>query len=109
MPKEVLSATPPAWLPHLPRYLKALQIRVTKLLNAGLPRDQQHLAEVRPLERGYVERRAALAARGRSDPQLVTAWWTLQELRVSLFAQELRTAEPVSVQRVGKLLAAIEA
>ncbi len=109
VPKEVLSATPPAWLPHLPRYLKALQIRLTKLLNAGLPRDQQHLAEVRPLERGYVERRAALAKRGRSDPQLVTVWWTLQELRVSLFAQELRTAVPVSVPRVSKMLAAIDA
>jgi ATP-dependent helicase HrpA len=108
VPKDVLSATPPAWLPHLPRYLKALQVRLAKLLNAGLARDQQHLAAMRPLERGYVERRAALAARGRSDPQLVTAWWTMQELRVSLFAQELRTAEKVSVQRVEKLLAAIE-
>ncbi len=108
VPKNVLTATPPAWLPHLPRYLKGLQVRVTKLLNAGLGRDQQHLADVRPLERGYVERRAALAARGRVDPALVTAWWTMQELRVSLFAQELRTAEKVSVQRVEKLLAAIE-
>jgi ATP-dependent helicase HrpA len=109
VPKDVLSATPPAWLHHLPRYLRALQIRVNKLLNAGLPRDQQHLADVRPLERAYVQRRAALAARGRAgEPQLVTAWWTMQELRVSLFAQELRTAVPVSVQRAEKLLAAIE-
>ena len=108
VPKNFLDATPPAWLPHLPRYLRALTIRVTKLLNAGMQKDQQHLAEVRPLERGYVERRAALAAKGRVDPALVTAWWTMQELRVSLFAQELRTAEKVSVQRVSKLLAAIE-
>ena len=108
VPKNVLEATPPAWLPHLPRYLKGLQIRLTKLLNAGLGRDQQHLAAMRPLERGYVERRAALAARGRTDPQLVACWWTMQELRVSLFAQELRTAVPVSVQRVEKLLAAVE-
>ena len=109
VPKDVLAVTPPAWLPHLPRYLKAMQIRLTKLLNAGLSRDQQQLAEVRPLERGYAERRAALAARGRSDPQLAAVWWAMQELRVSLFAQELRTAEKVSVQRVAKQLAAIEA
>ena len=108
VPAAFLSATPPAWLPQLPRLLKGLQARLTKLLNAGLPRDQQHLAEVRPLERGYVERRSALAARGRTDPRLVTAWWTMQELRVSLFAQELGTSVPVSVRRVEKLLAAIE-
>ena len=108
VPKNFLEATPPAWLPHLPRYLKALQVRLTKLFNAGLVRDQHHLADVRPLERGYVERRAALAARGRVDPRLATAWWTMQELRVSLFAQELRTAVPVSVARVGKLLAEID-
>ena len=109
VPKEVLAATPPAWLPNLPRYLKGLQIRLTKLLNAGLGKDQQHLAEVRPLERGYVERRAALAGRGRAgEAELVTAWWTMQELRVSLFAQELRTAVPVSVRRVEKMLAGID-
>jgi ATP-dependent helicase HrpA len=108
VPKTFLSATPPAWLPQLPRFLRALQIRVTKLLNAGLPRDRQHLGEVRDLERGFIERRAALTARGRTDPQLVTVWWTMQELRVSLFAQELGTSVPVSVQRVAKMLAAID-
>ena len=108
VPANFLNATPPAWLPHLPRYLRALSIRLTKLLNAGLGKDQQHLAEIRPLERGYVERRAALAGKGRSSPQLVAAWWSMQELRVSLFAQELRTAERVSVQRVEKMLAAID-
>jgi ATP-dependent helicase HrpA len=108
MPANFLEAAPPQFLAHLPRYLRAMSIRLTKLTNAGLPRDRQLMGEVRGLLRALEQRRAADAARGRSNPQLVQVWWMLEELRVSLFAQELKTPTPVSIQRLQKQLDAIE-
>jgi ATP-dependent helicase HrpA len=107
MPKNFLSATPPDWLQHLPRYLQAIEIRHRKLMNAGLPRDQEVAGIIRPLSAAYTQRRTAHAARGFHDPELTRLWWMLQELRVSLFAQELKTAFPISVQRVEKQLSLI--
>jgi ATP-dependent helicase HrpA len=86
----------------LPRYAKGVEQRVKKLLNAGLAKDQQHMATVVPLVRQYIERRAAHRAAGVVDPALETFGWMLEELRVSLFAQELKTAIPISVQRLQK-------
>lgn len=110
--------TPFAWLRQLPRYLRAIDIRLKKLANAGLNRDTQALAEVLPLWDGYKRRAAARlspsADSGRSSPNsgrpeqgaadspLDQYRWMLEELRVSLFAQELKTIAPVSVQRLQK-------
>ncbi len=102
VPRTFLTATPPDQLPHLGRYVKAINVRLTKLLNAGLKRDQDAAATVRPLVQAYVDRRAAHVTRGVVDPQLSAYWWMVQELRVSLFAQELKTAIPVSVPRLEK-------
>ncbi len=107
-PKNFLSATPIDWLQHLPRYLKAITIRATKLLNAGLRRDLEISAQIRPLSAEYTRLRTAHAARGLIDPELTKLWWMIQELRVSLYAQELKTAFPVSVQRVEKQIGLVQ-
>src|SRR5439155_9740032 len=92
--------TPPEWLGQYPRFLAAIEIRLKKLLNAGLNRDQGAMAEVAPLVRQYIDRRDANERDHVTDPELETYRWMLEELRVSLFAQELKTSIPVSLKRL---------
>jgi len=98
-PKRFVSATPWAQLAHLPRYLKAITLRLDKL-RADPARDAQRLAELRPIEQRYL--RLLAERRGAPDARLEEFRWLLEELRVSLFAQELRTPQPVSVKRLDK-------
>jgi ATP-dependent helicase HrpA len=98
-----LSATPQQWLRHLPRYLKAMSIRLRKLMNAGLARDAAAMAEISGFWEQYKQRQATYDRQGRSDANLELFRWMLEEFRVSLFAQELKAAVPVSAQRLQKL------
>ena len=95
--------TPYEALRNLPRYLHAMQIRLHKLGNAGLNRDLQALGEIDPLWRQYKLRSAEHHQNGTHDPALEQYRWMLEELRVSLFAQELKSAGPVSAQRLSRL------
>ncbi|MEO9137130.1 MAG: ATP-dependent RNA helicase HrpA, partial [Casimicrobiaceae bacterium] len=96
-----LSATPWAQLAHLPRYLQALARRVQR--HAENPdRDQRHAAQVAHWSRRYRERAEVERRAGGVSPALEAFRWMLEELRVSLFAQELRTPVPVSFKRVEK-------
>jgi ATP-dependent helicase HrpA len=97
--KRFLAQTPWAALLHLPRYLKAVVLRLDKL-RADPERDAARLAELRPLEQRWLRRHAEL--KGASHARLDEYRWLLEELRVSLFAQELRTPQPVSVKRLDK-------
>ncbi len=100
MPARFLKTTPAIWLPHLPRFIKGIQTRLTKLQNAGLSRDQAHLLEVQPRWRGYLKRAEKHRKESVIDPVLVEYRWMVEELRVSLFAQELKTSIPVSPKRL---------
>jgi ATP-dependent helicase HrpA len=62
--------TPWPWLKHFPRYLRAIELRLKKLLNAGAARDAQAMNEVRPLWKRYVDRRELHAFQGVDDPAL---------------------------------------
>jgi len=106
MPAGWIGATPAAQLAHLPRYLKALGLRIEKL-RADPDRDARLLAEVVALQTPW--RRAVAQRRGQPDPRLEEFRWLLEELRVSLFAQELRTPMPVSIKRLQKAWQAIVA
>jgi ATP-dependent helicase HrpA len=99
MPKRFLTQT--AWGPlqHMPRYLKAITLRLDKL-RADPARDTAKLAELRPLEQAYW--RLVAERKGAQDERLLEFRWLLEELRVSFFAQELRTPQPVSVKRLEK-------
>jgi ATP-dependent helicase HrpA len=98
-PKRFLQAAPYAQLAHFARYLKAVVLRLDKL-RADPQRDAQRLAELRPLEQRYLRRLAE--QKGVADARLDEYRWLLEELRVSLFAQELRTPQPVSAKRLEK-------
>ena len=100
VPKRFALDTPWAQLQHLPRYLKAITARLDKL-RADPARDAKLMGEVRPLEQRYSRRLAEL--KGVKDARLDEFRWQLEELRVSLFAQELRTPQPVSVKRLEKV------
>jgi ATP-dependent helicase HrpA len=100
MPPDFLAATPWAALQHFPRYLKAIVLRLDKL-RANPARDVQRMAEVRAQEQRFW--RLVAARKGRQDARLQELRWLLEELRVGLFAQELRTAQPISVKRLEKV------
>ena len=106
LPPRWLSLTPSAQLAHLPRYLRAVAMRLDKL-RADPARDAALMADLSALQAPW--RRALAQRRGQPDPRLEEFRWLLEELRVSLFAQELRTPMPVSVKRLQKVWAAIAA
>lgn len=91
--------TPYAQLKHFPRYLKAAVARIDKL-RADPARDAKLLAEFATLNTLWQRERAA--RKGAPDARLDEFRWLLEELRVALFAQELRTPMPVSVKRLQK-------
>jgi ATP-dependent helicase HrpA len=97
--KRFVSTTPWAQLHHLPRYLKGITLRLDKL-RADPTRDAQRMAELRPVEQRWL--RTLADRRGAVDARLTEYRWLLEELRVSFFAQELRTPQPVSVKRLDK-------
>ena len=87
-----------ARLKHYPRYLKALALRVERLL-ADPAKEQALMLEVQALDSQF-----ASVAQRLPEAQREETRWLLEEFRVSLFAQELGTAQPVSAKRIGKLL-----
>ncbi len=99
MPKRFLALTPWGPLQHFARYQKAITARLDKY-RADPARDAARAAELRPLEQRYW--RLVAERKGVTDERLQEFRWLLEELRVSFFAQELRTPQPVSVKRLEK-------
>ncbi|MCK9213999.1 MAG: DUF3418 domain-containing protein, partial [Rhodoferax sp.] len=99
MPRRFLSVTPWVNLHHFTRYLKAITARLDKY-RADPARDAARLKELQPLEQRYA--RLLTERKGVVDERLQEFRWLLEELRVSFFAQELRTPQPVSVKRLEK-------
>ena len=97
-----LTITPSSWFTHLPRYVKAYGVRHRKLTAGGTTRDQANAAIFKRLWDRYLE-----AAERGDDPEVQRLRWMLEELHVSLFAQELKTSLPISPQRVEQQLAKI--
>ncbi|MCG2576580.1 ATP-dependent RNA helicase HrpA [Dechloromonas sp. XY25] len=99
--KNFVVDTPFERLQHYPRYLKAIVVRLDKL-KANPGRDASLMAEYGPLWTNYERRAIQLAKMGTVDPQIEQFRWLLEELRVGLYAQELRTPVPVSTKRLQK-------
>ena len=96
--------TPDPWLAQLPRYLKGLQKRLEKL-DQDPNKDQQILRGLKPLLEKFeaYQNEPAYA----KNPKFIELRWQLEELRISLFAQPMKTLKPVSVQRLEKALKAL--
>ena len=104
--KGFLSATPWQRLHDLPRYLKAMQRRLDKC-PSDPERDAKHAGNIAEVWKRYEERAAKLRRTGEFDPRVEDFRWRIEELRVSLFAQELKTPYPVSFKRMDRLWAEI--
>ncbi|MEO6749753.1 MAG: DUF3418 domain-containing protein, partial [Casimicrobiaceae bacterium] len=99
------AATPWPHATQIPRYLAALARRMSKLAERG-ERDTRQGEQVAAWWQRYAERRDALGNAG-GDAALAEFRWLLEELRVSLFAQELKTPYPVSFKRVERAWTAL--
>ena len=101
--KNFLTENDSARLAHFPRYLKACSVRIDRLRtdparDARLMADWQAIAT--PWQRAWREQQKSGRA---TDPKMQDFRWMLEELRVSLFSQELRTPMPVSIKRLQKV------
>jgi ATP-dependent helicase HrpA len=100
--KGFIERTPYERLQHFPRYLKAASLRLEKL-RVDPRRDARLAAELAPLLAQWQRERLIQAKSGEPDSRLEQFGWLLEELRVQLFAQELKTPVPVSVKRLTKM------
>jgi len=100
--KRFITALPYDRLAQLPRYLKAAALRLDKA-RADSARDARLMADWQSLARPWQREQSAMAKSGVIDPFLEEFRWLLEELRVALFAQELKTPSPVSVKRLQKM------
>jgi ATP-dependent helicase HrpA len=91
-----------AQIAHFPRYLKAINVRIEKL-RADAARDAKLMAEWNQSASHFMRATREKMAGKNTDPKMVEFRWMLEELRVSLFAQELRTPMPVSGKRLQKV------
>ena len=98
--KEFIARTPYERLQHLPRYIKAMNVRLEKL-RVNPARDASQFAQMQALQQAW--QRKLAAQQGNVDSGVAEFGWILQELRVSLFAQELKTPVIVSVKRLQKM------
>jgi ATP-dependent helicase HrpA len=97
--KRFVLETPYSQLQHFTRYLKAIVLRLDKL-REDPARDASKMAELKPWEQKYW--RLVAERKGAIDERMLAYRWLLEELRVSFFAQELRTPQPVSIKRLEK-------
>lgn len=98
VPGDFPASVPPALWPHLPKYFRALTRRLDKV-PTNQKRDTELMRQVSPATQAY-QRLLSQAPRGETHPELDRLQWMIEEFRVSLFAQDLKTALPVSDKRL---------
>ncbi|MGO1954694.1 ATP-dependent RNA helicase HrpA [Microbacterium sp.] len=103
LPKGFVLATGLDRLRHLPRYLEGILVRLETLPDHP-GRDRQWMTEYEKARAAYDEAGGEIPLDAGSPEHIERARWMLEELRVSLFAQRLGTAETISVQRIQKAL-----
>ena len=107
---QFIANIPYAYLVHLPRYLKAVTLRIEKLRanpgrDAQFQRDWESVA--RPWQKYIQGNKGSTSYALSEDPALQDFRWQLEELRVALYAQELKTPTPISLKRLEKVLASL--
>ena len=105
--KGWFAATPWEQLAQLPRYLQAMQKRLEKYPR-DVERDGKHAASISGWWKKYEELLERQTQAGTVDARLHELRWHMEELRVSLFAQELKTPYPISYKRLEKFWSAIQ-
>ena len=108
MEPHSFAKTPWEWLRQYPRYFRAIRCRLENL-PGGVPRDSEKFQEFQPRWQLYLEQARHQQSLGIVDPELLHLRWMLEEYRVSLFAQKLGTAIPVSPKRLEQQWAKLQA
>jgi len=96
-----LQCTPWQNLQHYPRYLKGIALRREKMGHAA-GRDLQQMRGMQCLYNQWQEKDQSIRKAGKLDARVEELRWRFEELRVSLFAQELKTPAPISLKRIEK-------
>ena len=107
---KFVAEIPYAQLVHLPRYLKAIAMRIDKLRShpsrdAQCQKDWESVA--RPWQKLMQGKKGAVSYAMAEDQALTDFRWQLEELRVAMYAQELKTPSPMSLKRLEKVLASL--
>src|SRR6185312_11024203 len=102
LPGDFIESVPYPWLGHLPRYLRAIQRRIERL-PANIRRDAELAAKIHPFSAALASLMAQSAGAAVA-PELSQLRWMIEEYRVSLFAQDLRTTVKVSENRLAEQL-----
>jgi ATP-dependent helicase HrpA len=102
VPPDLMRVTPVGRLAHLSRYLKAILVRLQRLIHDP-QKDQQKAAQVAPFWQSYQKKRDELHGKGYLVAEIEELGWLIEEFRVQTFAPELKTAVPVSAQRLQDL------
>ena len=100
---KFLQTTPDDWLPHVARFLRALDLRLQKLSSAPAA-DAEKMKQITP----YVETYFRLIAEPNASSfqaELMALRWMIEEYRVSVYAQGLKTSIPISAKRIEKQIA----
>ena len=100
--------TPAVWLKEVPRYLKAIELRLEKL-GSQVQKDRVWSTELGNVWAQFQARQAKHAQEGKRDPELELYRWLIEEYRVSLFGQQLGTKLPISDKRLSKQWGQVEA
>jgi len=104
---RIFCDTPTEWLRCVPRYVRAIEVRLDRLRSIGPERDAQRAAPCIAWEHKRAARADDLAAQGIRDAALEEFRWLIEELRVAQFAQELGTAVKISPARLDKVWARV--
>lgn len=104
LPPDFIQSVPRPWLDYLPRYLRAAARRIERL-PANARRDAELTAKVKPFVTG-MQGLVARLTRPTVPPELTQLRWMIEEYRVSLFAQELKTLVKVSDKRLAEQMEA---
>jgi ATP-dependent helicase HrpA len=102
-PQDLIAWAPLARLEHYPRYLRAVQARLARAVTDP-PKDAGKLAQVAPLWTQFLAKRKVAKDRTAADELR----WMFEELRVAIFAPELKTPAPVSTAKVSASLALLK-
>jgi ATP-dependent helicase HrpA len=105
---DFLTETPWPWLKHFPRYFRAIEYRFDKLRSGAQDRDRAGYEEVRHWWDTYQRHVESCSDTECLNPELIHFRWMLEEYRVSLFAQPLGTAVPVSAKRLERQWVKVE-
>jgi ATP-dependent RNA helicase HrpA len=98
--KDFLIKTDWRWLVHFQRFFEAIGMRVERLAAGSVNRDRAATDELAQQWDAYQKAQDELDQAGRSNPELDLLRWMLEEYRVSLFAQRLKTSIPISAKRI---------